>query len=105
MKKTELNEEEHLLEFLLKNYYRPNEDFPDIIVFKKIEPAVESFIDFFKNEDSINNTNHIEIIKKIFVDNEISNKNCTDIGLSISSFYRYKRRYLQTFKIFLSNLP
>lgn len=102
MKNNEFDNEDYILEFLLKGFFTKN-SFPySMVDFSIIMPAVNSFMAFFQNEDSVNNTNHSDIILKIFANNEITVKNCSDIGLSISTFYRYKHRYLKMFKHFLS---
>ncbi len=98
--KSEFNTEEKQLEFILRGCMAKNTITNSMVNFSIMMPAFNSFIAFFKNEDLVNKTNHAEIILKLFTD-EITCKNCSKFGLSISTYYRYKHRYLKMFKHFL----
>ena len=102
MKNPENETTTFFLEFLLTAYFNNNIIFSEnLLNLSLITPAVNSFLMHYKDEDELHKTNHLEIIKKIFITREIKSKNCNEAGLSSKTFYRYKNMYLITFKHYL----
>lgn len=93
-------EEEEFLEYLLKSFYRKEKSYVHgMINFDAFKPAVNLFVNYFENEDKLNTSNHSLIIKGLYIDDRITNKNCgPELGISVKTFYRYKQKYLQVFK-------
>ncbi len=86
--------------------YSYDDEFKNITIDKSlVEKAVIQTLNYLKTEDDLNQTNHVEIFKKIFIEHSVNTQNCSSqVGISIRTFYRYKQRYLQVFKFNLLSL-
>lgn len=95
-------EEEDFLDFLIKTYYRENKShLNSIFNFNVIQQAMDSFLSYFKNEDKLKQSNHSDIIKTIFIEDMKNLKCLPKLGISKTTFYRYKQKYLLVFKNYL----
>jgi|GEM_PF-6969558 len=92
------------LDCLIKAYYRENKAYvATLLNFEAIEQAVLLMQNHFNNEDKLCNSHHAQIIKTVFGNAEsITKNNCNFIlGISPRTFFRYKTRYLSTFRNYL----
>ena len=97
--KNNLNEE--FLMSVLRFYYHDEETNNWAISKATIKAAIDKTLSFLVVEDRVNSTTHAEIFKVTMIEQKISVHNCTTIGISRRTFYRYKKRYLEVFKTYL----
>lgn len=84
------------------NFYSENTEQDDWILSRTaIHAAVNKTLEFLNTEDKVNTTNHAKIFKVCMVEQKITVHNCTTIGISRRTFYRYKQRYLKIFGTYL----
>ena len=66
-----------------------------------ITAAVNKTLNFLCIEDRIHTTNHEEIFRATMIEQTISANNCSAVGISRRTFYRYKKRYIKIFGAYL----
>ncbi|MCH5164560.1 MAG: hypothetical protein J1F36_06045 [Clostridiales bacterium] len=103
MKSIECEFKEHFLEFVLTSFFdKRNESMRTVINYDAIEPAIKDFINHFNSYDFVHKTNHTAMIEQMFVTKELNLQTCDKLGYCKSTYYRYRRQYLQIFEVYLS---
>jgi len=94
--------EERFLEYLIKTFHKAKSYVKEFIDLSVVERAVNLFISYYMHEDQLRHTNHSDIIKAVFVEDNVTNTNCcSNVGVSPKSLHRYKQKYLLVFRKFL----
>lgn len=105
MKQLIASTEVEFLGFLLKtSFHDEKKYFQKFIDFEVVQFAVNQLMAYLYNEDILNSSNHLHIVKRIFDKEDITSYNCSsELGVCKKTFYRYKQKYLQIFRSYLIN--
>ena len=95
---------DNFLECILKSYFNRYDCLRALINFEIIELAANKLLNYYRMYDSLHKTNHISTITKLFITQELNNDNCRKLGYCKSTFYRYRKAYLNLFSLYLNQL-
>ncbi len=77
-------------------FYSQNEELGNWSFSKTdLKAAVDKTLDFLRVEDKMNFSTHAEIFEVCMIEQTVTADNCSSIGISRRSYYRYRRRYLK----------